>query len=133
MTKTVYRFEAVTEDKLSDGKTIKFGIHPDIFFDSAKEATEWGSRCRYLLEMSKTGTVKIVIRNTDNKVVARFAKSNLTNYECELLGDLKKEKISFEKLFQDLISQCDKGNLTVYPLTVKEHFIGEFNFQDIEE
>ena len=37
MTKTVYRFEAVTEDKLSDGKTIKFGIYPDIFFDSAKE------------------------------------------------------------------------------------------------
>lgn len=133
MTKTKYRYEAITKDRLSDGKSITFSIYPDVFFDTAEEAREWGSACRYLLEKSKNGTVKIVVRDKDNKVVARFAKSNLTNYEYEILEGLKNERISFEDLFQDLISQIDEQSQTVCPLTVEESFIGKFNFQEIEE
>ena len=133
MTQTKYRFEALTKDKLSNGKEITFSIYPDVFFDSEEEAHEWGSTCRYLLEKSKNGAVKIVVRDKYNKVVARFAKSNLTNYEYELLGGVKNERISFEDLFQDLALRDAEQSRMVYPLTVEESFIGKFNFQEIEE
>lgn len=102
MAKSIYRYDAITKDKLRDGRNVILVIHPDVFFNEEKDARDWGAQCSYFLEKSKNGIVKIVVHDRDRKVVARIAQKNLTDYEQEIEGASIRDKISFEEMFESL-------------------------------
>lgn len=136
MAKNMYRYDAITKDKLKDGRIVVFVIHPDVFFDEEKDARVWGAHCSYFLERPQKGVVKIVVRDGDGKVVARIAQKNLTDYEQEIEGASIRDKVSFEEMFESLISESEdkknKNSMSV-PLTRKAFCLQTFSLQAAED
>lgn len=133
MAKDMYRYDAITKDKLRDGRSITLVIHPDVFFDEKEDAKAWGESCSYFLEKSKNGAVKIVVRDKDGKVVNRIVQKNLTDYEQETEGASIRDRISFEEMFEGLISlRKNEKNPMSIPLTRKAFCLQTFSLHTAE-
>lgn len=133
MPKKMYRYEVITQDHLTDGRCAEFTIHPDVFFDTEQKAQEWGAACSYTLEKSKSGVVKIVVRDADNKVVTRIAQTNLTDYELDIVGGSRQDRMSFQEIFEGLTPAESEKKKTSIPLTLKSHYLQSFNLRSEKE